>query len=320
MRRRRARHGYERIYMSALFPTIFHEDWWLQIATGGRYGIVETKHNGALVGYMPYAVTERFGSRSIEMPTLTHFQGPVIDDGQGSANSRTLRRFDVTSDLIRKLPKVGHFFQKFHRNIDDVLAFQTEGYDAAVQFNHEIKPQPTAVIWRGMRDKTRNMVRKADRTYTIEVLTDPDEFVAFYTKNLTIRDRRNYLDTVVCRSLVTAALSRGRGRIYAARDASGDIAAAIFCVWDQTSSYYLMSTRRADSGNSPNTLLLWQAISDAAERGLIFDFDGLSSSGAIPFYAGFGAEVKPRYTASRTIGLRRIVRALRGRGLHPQFR
>ncbi len=98
--------------------------------------------------------------------------------------------------------------------------------------------------------------------------------------------------------MIDACFARDCGRIYVARQSDGSIAAAAFCAWDDTSTYYLMSTRTLDSGNSAVTLLLWNAIKDSAARGLIFDFDGVPSTGAVLFYAGFGANIQPRYIAS----------------------
>ena len=39
-----------------LAPTIFHEHWWLDIATGGRYDRVEVVSNGKCVGWLPYFI------------------------------------------------------------------------------------------------------------------------------------------------------------------------------------------------------------------------------------------------------------------------
>jgi hypothetical protein len=56
----------------------------------------------------------------------------------------------------------------------------------------------------------------------------------------------------------------------------------------------------ADSGNGAITLLAWSAIQRASAAGLVFDFDGLAKSGAVRFFAGFGADVRPRYIVSKS--------------------
>jgi len=53
-------------------------------------------------------------------------------------------------------------------------------------------------------------------------------------------------------------------------------------------------------------LVLWEAIQDAAQRGLIFDFDGLVNKESFAFYAGFGGMLCPRYVVTRISPLVRI--------------
>ena len=88
--------------------------------------------------------------------------------------------------------------------------------------------------------------------------------------------------------------------------------ATIFCPRDRSCSYYILSTRRADSGNGAVPLLIWEAVRQAAADGLTFDFAGLASAGAIRFFAGFGGTVSPRYTAARSRAAQ-LGRLLRGK-------
>jgi hypothetical protein len=298
-------------HYDALTPTIFHQTWWLEVATHGRYGLAEIKHNGRLVGRMPYYLEKKFGHTLSLLPQLTHFIGPAIEEGKGSANQRFLHRFTVTRELIWSLPRTAYFYQKLYRGITDILAFQAEGYDSSVQFTHEIAPQSEGQIWTGLRDKTRNMVRKAGQQFTCETISDPGIFIRLYSDNLRARRKTSGIDLVICEKLIDTCLARDCGRIYVARQRNGTIAAAAFCAWDETSTYYLMSTRTLDSGNSAATLLLWNAIKDANSRGLIFDFDGVPSTGAVLFYAGFGATVQPRYIVSTSGKILNLVNTVR---------
>jgi hypothetical protein len=162
-----------------------------------------------------------------------------------------------------------------------------------------------------MRDKTRNMVRKASRNIMCETSDDPDFFIATYLRHLTAKNTPPSFDLKTCRDLIAACLSRNCGRIYMARQKTDDFPAAIFCAWDQTASYYLLSTRAPSSGNNANTFLLWEAIKHAAAQGLIFDFAGVGSSGAVLFFAGFGAVIQPRYLAYRAGKIPHLLNDLR---------
>ncbi len=146
----------------ALVPTVFHEPWWLTGASQGRYREVEVRSGGGVVGRLPYLATKRFGMTHIAMPMLTHFLGPAIQESTGGETARCLHRLSVTKDLIRQLPKASHVYIKHHRATSDTLAFQALGFHTDVQFTWEIAPAAPDVLWRRMRDKTRNVIRRAE--------------------------------------------------------------------------------------------------------------------------------------------------------------
>lgn len=282
------------IRVDLLTPTIFHEGWWLDIATEGRYEVVEATQNGEILGRLPYFLRKKMGVSIIELPTLTHFLGPAI-----KPNLKFLRRLDITKELLRKLPPASAVYVKCHRDVQDVLAFQSAGFRSHVQFTHEIYPQPTSVLWKNLRDKARNVIRRASERYSVSAGHDPAAFMHYYNGNIETEGKTNYLNTLICEKLIRACLERDRGRIYEARDQSGNLMGAIFCAWDNWSSYYLMTTRVPDAHLGTTSLLVWEAIADAANRGLIFDFDGVPNEGGARFACNFTPKVVPRYIAVR---------------------
>jgi hypothetical protein len=285
-----------------LAPTIFHETWWLDVATEHAYSVAEVSSGGKVVGRLPYLLSRRKGLPHIIMPTLTHFLGPAVLEGEGSSNTRFLKRLNITRELITKLPHAISYEMVCHAGVTDVIAFQAENFGTTVQFTHEVHPLPEQELWTKMRDKTRNVIRRAQEQYDVVCLTDQQAFIDFYARNL---QQKSYLDLSVCARIIEACLARRRGRILAARSPDGRLAAANLCVWDSRSAYYLMATRASNAGNGAGSLLVWKAMLDATSRKLIFDTDGIASEGDILFFAGFGGEVRPRYVAERftTLGL-----------------
>jgi len=289
-----------------LEPTIFHESWYLEAATGGRYREVTVRRDGAVVGRLPYTLTDLPAGQSLcHMPPLAHFLGPAFDAGPGAAVNQSLNRDRILRELIETLPRTSGFYQKLHRGITDTLVFQEHGFRTDIQFSYEIPPSPRAALWNAMRDKTRNVIRRAEETYAMEDSHDCDAFLSFYNANLAERGRINHYRRIA--QVSAAALLRGRGRILAARDKSGSRVASIFYIWDSRVAYYLLSTRRLDSGNGAVSLLIWTAMQDAASRGVVFDFDGVSNAGSRIFYSGFGGTIVPRYIVSRYSLLHRVI-------------
>lgn len=279
----------------ALVPTIFHEPWWLETVSCGRYEEVQETVDGRCVGRLPYLSSKRYGMTVIGLPTLTHFLGPAVDEGRGNETTRRIKRITITKALIARLPRASCLWIKFHRDTTDTLAFQAAGYLNGVQFTSEVGPAPESELWAGLRDTTRRVIRRASEQLNVVDLQDPDRFLAFYERNLRDRGVRNSYDLKACRAIMAECLRRGVGRIAVAVDDKNEINAGIFTVWDRTSEYYLMTTRNLGSDNGATSLLIWSAIKHASERGLIFDLDGFSNPGDIQFFTRFGGRVVPRY-------------------------
>jgi hypothetical protein len=292
---------------SPLIPTIFHEDWWLDAATGGSYSAVEVESGGKAVGRLPFVVRKRFGVTGIWTPPLTHFLGPGIDEGEGGSNSRFLHRLEITRELILKLPRSSWQCVRCHRGTTDVIAFQEESFKTYAQFTHEIAPAPITDLWQQMRSKTRNVIRRAQERFAVRELYDVEQFIRVYASHLASRHIENTLDLSAARRVLTVALERNRGRILAAIDDRDEIAAANFCAWDGTASFYIACTRSENAGNGATSQLVWEAIQDAAGRGLIFDFSGMGTRGSVLHYAGFGGSVATRFVAVRATGIGRLV-------------
>ena len=282
-----------------LAPTVFHQAWWLEAATSGDYAEAVVLQGGRRVGRFPYVLsTILAGHRLCGMPQLTHFLGPAIDEGRGAACNRVLRRAQITRELLAQVPRTSGFWHVMHRGTADTLIYQELGYEASVQFTFEVAPARPDVLWANMRDKARNVIRRAEEQHGVSDL-DASAFGAVYNDNMARGGGASRYSPALLERVCQAAVSRGQGRIIAAENAAGQIAAAIFYVWDAEAAYYLLSTRRPDSGNGAVSLLLWQAMQDVAARGLIFDFEGVITSGSALFFTGFGGVIKPRYVVSR---------------------
>ncbi len=283
-----------------LNPTIFHESWWLDAAVPGQWSEATVSAGGKLLGRFPYLISKRaFGLTTCEMPDFVHFLGPAVDEGSGAPCNRALKHAQIVRELYEQIPSVDNFYQRMHRGITDVMVFAEAGLHTLVNFTFEIAPAPEQRIWSEMRDKTRNIIRRAQERYTASDRISPAEFAAFYEANIEKAGHDSYYDAEGITRICTAAVDRGRGRILCARAADGSISAAIFCAWDATTCYYLLSTRDRGQDHGATALLIWEAIRHASGMGLIFDFDGLYTRGNRVFFTGFGGVTRPRYVVCR---------------------
>lgn len=295
----------------ALCPTIFHEAWWLDIATQGAVEEISYSENGKVLGRLPYFSNKKFGLSFIKDPPLTNFLGPAIDDGEGKANKKFLRKLEITQELVKKLPKTSSIYIKCHRDVADAVAFQAAGFDVSVQFTNEITVAPVEELWAGMRAKVRSSIRGAQKVYSVEESQDIKSFFKFYDSNIKQKDMCNHMDIDICSRLIEAAVSKNRGRILqSVNNQTGSVDASICYVWDSTSAYFLLTTHNTNSAHRGVVkILIWEAIKDAITRGLVFDFDGISSTGCARSANDFTATLVPRYIIKRSSPAVQVLRA-----------
>lgn len=284
---------------SALAGLLFHEPWWLAATTQGTYQVVETTKAGQIVGRLPFVVTRKTGLTTLHMPPFTHLLGPAVDVGKGKPQTQLLRRMSIVRQLLEQLPRFHYFKQAFPAATSDGLAFQDCGFDIRPQYTFRIDCcRDLQEIWQEMHFKTRQHIRRAEEKLTVRTVEDPAEFVNFYLSNLKQRGRHSHTNCTSFPALFAATSLRDCGVILSANWPNGEPTAMAFIVWGRGTMYYLLSTRAADPGdNGSVNLLIWSAIKKAHSEGLVFDLDGVSSSGTARFLSGFGGHLEMRLIA-----------------------
>jgi hypothetical protein len=296
--------------------SIFHEPWWLDIATGGHWSMAKVERGNELLGQLPYYSTRMGGWRISRLPPLTRTLGPIIKPmGLDCARERHHRQV-VTSELIEQLPHFDSFFQLFDSRIEDALAFSLHGFTVSARYTFQISPECTVdEAWARLHRKTRNVIRSAGKKLTVAPVATPGKFMQFYEANLFERSRTNaYGSSVMCQ-IVNAFVERKAGHLLGAYGPGGQLVAAIGLVWDQHAMYYLLSSRVAGSHCGAISLLIWIAIQRALERKLTFDFDGFANLGSCKFLDGFGGTLKQRLGVERMSTMYSIARILKRRSV-----
>jgi hypothetical protein len=300
---------------------LFHEYWWLSAATKDQFSEVEVKHNGRSVGRLPFVLHRKCGLRIVRMPPYTHLLGPAIDSGDGKSQTRLMKRLSIVRSLIGQLPPFDYFKQAIETStgdglaLCDGLAFQEYGFQINPQYTFQIEPRyGLDAILSNMHFKVRQHIRRAAEKYTVVTIDDPDKFIDFYIKNLRRAGRRSYVRFDNFPALYSSCRARNCGEILAAVDKNDNPVAMNYLVWDSIRMYYLLSTRTSEisDDNGSASLLIWSGIGKAHERGLVFDFDGVSTRGIARFYQGFGGQIKTRQIITASRFRYRMLRHLNG--------
>jgi hypothetical protein len=289
--------------------SIYHEPWWLDIATDEQWGEVTVTENGTIVGRLPYPIARRFGLRMSLAPSLIRTLGPAVLDTPGKPVAALRRRLEITNDLIGQLPPFDVFEQLFDPSIPDAVSFIHRGFVAGTTYCFRIEAgQSEAQLWSRMNDKTRNVIRKSGKTLVVTRIEQPDAFVRFYETNL---DGTNHHGTRRLVALLEAMLARGAGILLGAHDEAGRLVAATAIPWDSAVAHFLLCSRRRDAAAGATSLLIWEAARVARERGIIFDLDGVTSPSSLLFLSGFGGRMVQRLRVRRHTSRFRIAKGLR---------
>lgn len=295
--------------------SIYHESWWLDTATDGHWGEATVTEQGTVVGRMPYLIEGKPGLRISGMPSLVRTLGPVISPPMSGGGASLARRIAITHALIDQLPRFAWFGQVFDPRIKDATVFALRGFAVGHAYTFLIPAGRTEdELWDGVTFKTRNHIRKAAKTLAVTSSVQPDEFCRFYNDNLGAEP--NHHGQARMRQLVQAILERQAGTLLGARARDGALAAAVCIVWDRAAARYLLATRRVDiAGSGATMLLIWEALRLACQRGIGFDFDGVTSPAMLEFLAAFGGDLATRLRVGRAawpIGLAQRVLATVG--------
>jgi lipid II:glycine glycyltransferase (peptidoglycan interpeptide bridge formation enzyme) len=253
------------------------------------------------------------------MPVFTHLLGPTVNAGVGKPQTRLIRRLSIVRTLIDQLPPHSFFLQHLDPSLDDGLAladglaFQDRGFSVAPQYTFEIDCRKSLEeLWAAMHFKTRQHIRRAEEKYSVRNADNPQYFIQTYLNNIQASGKVNRVDFEYFPALYSACRDRDNGDILCACTSDGSPIAMVYLVWSKTTMYYLLSTRAADKNdNGSVNFLVWSAIKKANQLGLVFDLDGVYSSGTARFLGGFGGRIRTRLVIRRGTLPYRILRSLK---------
>jgi len=283
---------------------------------------VEVRWDAIKVGALSFVRNRHYGAFvSLRMPPYTRTLGPVLTLPQSTRAQAAINTRRVIGELLAALPRHDSFFLLLDPEDPTAFAFSVNGCAVAQQFTFRVPAgSTTSLLWSGISSSTRRLIRSVEGKLTVERHLDLDRYQA-----LTSRDHpeaKSTHDFTALRCLFDEACKRDCIKILSAVGSDGVDVASVMLVWDNLVLYYWLPQRdRQQNYPGANALLIWQAICFAAERSLIFDFDGYNSVGTAHFLATFGVlpVVRPAISHENLFGLIRIAlrRHPRVNGIRP---
>src|SRR5262245_50899464 len=130
------------------------------------------------------------------MPQITRFLGPVVTVQPGKAQARTRATYSIITELLEHIARYDHVEMTVDTDFVDLAAFLAAGYQVKVHptFLLDCRQEPED-LWAGLRDKTKNVIRRAREHLTVCEVDDVNLFTNFYEQILKGKNR-----TLTCRS------------------------------------------------------------------------------------------------------------------------
>ncbi len=296
--------------------SIFQEAWWIEAAAGAALERAEVRWGGQVVASLPFIRERRFGFVLLEMPPYTRTLGPILQLPASKPARRLRNMHDAIRDLIAALPKHDRYQAMLGPDNEAAFSLALAGCSLGQNFTFRMPARwDVDRHWTEMDQKTRNLIRTAGKELEIRRDRGFEEVLELSERERGPKDRSDFS---TLRRLAEAASVRGQIATLTAHGKGGGAAAAAAVIWDEQVMYFWQSIRDSSVPRSgANSLLVWEAMQMAREKGLIFDIDGYHSLPAARFVSRFGMQPKVRTSVMHLSRRGRMVQAmgrLLGRG------
>lgn len=272
---------------------IFQEPWWLDAVAPGAWREITVSSGGVLRARWPFYEEKRGLFHVITLPPLTHRLGPWLDLGDATKSARRYElEKDLTVALLEQLPPHDILQVNCHSGITNMLPFVWAGFEESARYTYVIDlAQSETELWDALRENIRRESRKARKQLKIETIDDVNECIRLIGKTYARQGNPNPFDSPAMRRLDKAAAERGRREMLVARDEKGAIHAAIYLVWDATTTYYLAGGADPELRTSgAHSLLIWESLIRSKARSTEFDMTGSMVESIERFFRAFGGQ------------------------------
>ena len=282
---------------------IFSRDWWLDTVCGeDKWDVLLVEDKGRVLAAMPVYIPL---PGVISMPDYTQTMGPWFAPEAEDTKYTTVlgHRQVLCKAFTDELKKNSVFLQNFNYQVTDWLPFYWAGFKQTTRYTYLLEDiGDKEIIREGMSVHTRRNINKAKEKHQVMVRKGipADDFLAILDKTFQRQRKKNHQSSKTLKRLIDVCRQRGQGDLWGGYDASGNLHAAVFIVWQESSAYYLAGggdPAYRDSG--AHSLVLWEAMQYVSDKSKVFDFEGSMIPGVERFFREFGAIQKPFFTITK---------------------
>lgn len=286
---------------------LFMQNGWLDaVCTEGglSWDVALAKNkNGIITAALTYAVREKWGLKLITVPHLTKFTGiwqrPLLASLHHENNNEV---HNSMKTLIAQLPYFHRLTLNLNTDVVDWSPFYWAGFSQTTRYVQVLEPcENKETLYKNLNRNTKRNIKKAQEHFTIEVRDDFDNFIKLNNTVFERQNRSNSTPLSIWHNVERFLSETQQRRIYFSVDKNGIAQGAFYMVWDKGTAYAL-ANGLTETGRTYGAMsqLTWQAISDATEMGLSFNFLGSMLPAVEAFNRGFNTVKKPYFVLQKS--------------------
>lgn len=250
----------------------------------------------------------------IRPPMLTPYHGPLLQ--YPPAQKRTTRysfQQEVVQGLLDQLPSYQHCYLHLRPQSHLGMAFHLAGFDLSTRYTYIVPELSDAEgLFMQCRENIRREIRKAEKSLHVTLSDDIDLLHTVKKAHYTAQKGQYQISKSLLQRGFTYAREQQQGELLVAKDNQGHPQGALWYVWDTESAYYLHGGTFLHAKNSgAMSLLLWTALTRAAQHTRTFNFEGSMVPSIERYFRSFGGERTPYLAVSHTPN--RLIRWWRNR-------
>jgi hypothetical protein len=279
--------------------TIFHTSLWLK-NSGDDFKIYAIYKGGHIFAGFVTGVKKIVGVKAAWPPLLTPWLGPIYRRSNSKYVTQISNRKEVNKIFAKKIKEDFDYFNlSFSPEIKDLQSYIWEGFSTEVKYTYRIKLDDLNSIWDSMGKSHRNDILRAKKD-GIEIVCPQNFDTAFKLIEKTFyRQKKNIKFKKRAYKINDIFSKNNKSRLFLAIDLLGEPIAAVYIIWDNKTSYYLLGGYDFEkSHRGASSFAIWKAIEYSKKNlGLeSFDFEGSMIQNIEKFFRNFGGRIVPHYS------------------------
>lgn len=273
---------------------IFALPWYLDAVCDSPddWQVIVYKENDAIVAAFPFQY-KRLGKglQSISNPWMAKRLGIWINYGNKiKPQKRESFENKIAEYVIDCLPPYDSFSIHCDERNHNWFAFYEHGFKQQTNYSYVLYADDVDETYiERLSSSQRKAIRRAKERCQIKTVTDAKGMYQFIEKSYDERKRICSYSEKAFDRLLDAVIKHDAGCIYQAIDNNDEVVGIAIIFWDSRRAYHMISTFSSLAPRGSQELLVYQAVLDAKEKGLDFDFEGSMIRGVAKFNSEFNA-------------------------------